>query len=76
MCIGPSKAEKKAAAEQRAEAEAAKQQEIQERAETKREDISEALSRRTLRKGMKTGGVGRRSLYSAPTGAGFLSRFR
>lgn len=76
MCFGPSKAEKKAAAEQRVEAEAVKQEQIQERAEAKREDISEALSRRTKRLGTRSGGRGRRSLYSASTGAGFLSRFR
>jgi hypothetical protein len=76
MCLGPSKAEKKAAAEQRVAAESVKQEEIQERAEAKREDISDALSMRTMRKGMRTGGVGRRSLYSGSTGSGFLGRFR
>ena len=76
MCFGPSKAEKKAAAEQRVAAETAKQKEIQDRAESKREDISDALSARTQRKSMRSGGKGRRSLYSASTGAGFLSRFR
>lgn len=76
MCFGPSSAEKKAAAEQRVAAETAKQEEIQDRAESKREDISDALSARMQRKGMRSGGMGRRSLYSGSTGAGFLGRFR
>ena len=44
--------------------------------EAKREDITDALSARVARKGMRGGGKGRRSLYSGNTGAGFLSRFR
>lgn len=76
MCFGPSKAEKKAAAEQKVAVEEVKQEEVQERAEKKREDVSDALSARVQRKGMRGGGMGRRSLYSASTGAGFLSRFR
>ena len=75
MCGGPSNAEKRAAAEQRAAAEEQKQKEIQRRAESKRNDISEALSSREQRKGMRGGGQGRRSLYSASTGSGFLGRF-
>jgi hypothetical protein len=75
MCFGggPSKAEKEAAAEQRIEAEQAKAEEIQKRAEQKREDISEAIDRRTQRRGMR-GGTGRRSLFKAG-GGGFLGRF-
>ena len=63
-----------AAAQERAAAEEVKQQAIQERAVAKREDITEALSARSERKGRR-GGAGRRSLYSAATGAGFLGRF-
>lgn len=74
MCGGPSAAEKKAAAEQRLAAEQAKQQAIQEKAGQKREDISDALSARSQRKGTR-GGVGRRSLFSSNTGAGFVGRF-
>ena len=75
MC-GPSKSEKRAAAEQRAEAELAKQEQVKDRAESKREDITDALSARAERKGTRGGGSGRRSLYSGSTGAGFLNRFR
>lgn len=67
-------AEAEAAAQQRAAAEAEKLQAIQERAVAKREDITEALSARSERKGRR-GGAGRRSLYSASTGSGFLGRF-
>mgnify|MGYP003625664016 FL=1 len=73
MCFGPSSAEKAAAASQREAAEDAKQEEIVERAENKREDISDALSARTVGKG-KRGGVGRRSLFSSGS-SGFLGRF-
>ena len=73
MCFGPSSAEKAAAASQREAAEDAKQEEIVERAEEKREDISDALSSRTVGKG-KRGGVGRRSLFSSGS-SGFLGRF-
>jgi hypothetical protein len=76
MCFGPSSAEKKAAAEQRAETELAKQEQVKDRAESKREDITDALSARSERQGTRGGGSGRRSLYSGSTGAGFLSRFR
>lgn len=75
MCGGgPSTAEKKAAAEQRLAAEQAKQEAIQEKAGQKREDISDALSARSQRKGTR-GGVGRRSLFSSNTGSGFVGRF-
>lgn len=70
---GPSEAEKQAAAQQRVEAEIAKRREIEKKAVQKREDISEALSSRTQRKGMR-GGAGRRSLFQA-SGAGFMGRF-
>lgn len=73
MCFGPSSAEKAAAASQREAAEDAKQKEIRGRAEEKREDISDALSSRTVGKG-KRGGVGRRSLFSTSS-SGFLGRF-
>tara|TARA_B110000908_G_scaffold71176_1_gene85891 strand:- start:16143 stop:16367 length:225 start_codon:yes stop_codon:yes gene_type:complete len=73
MCFGPSSAEKAAATDQREAADDAQQEVIEDRAESKREDISDALSARTVGKG-KRGGVGRRSLFS--TGAtGFLGRF-
>ena len=68
------KAAAEAAAQQRAVAEEAKQEAIQERAVAKREDITEAVSSRSERKGRR-GGAGRRSFYSAQTGQGFLGRF-
>lgn len=75
MCFGggPSKSEKRAAAEQRVEADVAKREEIEKRAEQKREDISQALEAKTQRRGMR-GGAGRRSLFRAG-GGGFLGRF-
>ena len=75
MCFGggPSRQEKKAAAEQQVEADVAKREEIEKRAEQKREDISQALEARTQRRGMR-GGAGRRSLFRAG-GGGFLGRF-
>ena len=73
MCFGPSKSEKRAAAEQQVEADIAKREEIEKRAEQKREDISQALEARTQRRGMR-GGAGRRSLFRAG-GGGFLGRF-
>ena len=76
MCFGgggPSSDEKQAAADQRVAAEQAKREEIEKRAESKREDISEALSARTQQRGMR-GGRGRRSLFRSG-GAGFLGRF-
>jgi len=77
MCgrSGPSAAEQQAAAQRRLEAEQAKQEAIQERAGQKREDIRDALSARSERKGTR-GGVGRRSLFSSSnTGSGFIGRF-
>ena len=72
--VGPSAAELKAAEDQRQAAEAAKQEAIKEKATQKREDISDALSARSQRRGGR-GGVGRRSLFSANTGSGFIGRF-
>lgn len=63
-----------AAAAQRAAAEEAKQQAIQERAIAKRDDITQALTASTERKGRR-GGTGRRSMIMAQSGQGFLSRF-
>lgn len=74
MCFGPSAAERQAAAESREEADRAKRAEIETRAETKREDITEAIEGRTERRGMR-GGSGRRSLFRA-AGGGFLGRFK
>jgi hypothetical protein len=74
MCFGPSAAEKQLAAETREEADRAKRSEIETRAETKREDITEAIEGRTERRGMR-GGSGRRSLFRA-AGGGFLGRFK
>jgi len=74
MCFGPSAAEKQAATESREEADRAKRAEIETRAETKREDITEAIEGRTERRGMR-GGSGRRSLFRA-AGSGFLGRFK
>ena len=75
MCFPsrPSSDEKQAAADQRIAAEQAKREEVEKRAESKREDISEALSAKTQQRGMR-GGRGRRSLFRAG-GAGFLGRF-
>ena len=75
MCGGPSSAEKQAAADQRVAADLAKREAVEETASQKREDISDALSARSQRKG-KRGGTGRRSLFSSSAGAsGFMSRF-
>lgn len=77
MCFGgggPTQAENKAAAEDRIAAEDAKRAEAERRAKQKREDISEAITARTVKAG-RQGGSGRRSLYSASSGEGFLSRF-
>lgn len=73
MCFGPSKKEKQAAVEQQVEADIAKREEIEEKAEKKREDVSQAITAQTQRRGMR-GGAGRRSLFRAG-GAGFLGRF-
>ena len=74
MCFGPSKAEIKLSKDQRLEAENRKREEIVRRAETKRDDIDEALSSRSLITGRQSG-AGRRSLLTAPTGAGYITRF-
>ena len=68
-------AQAQAAAAQRAAAEEAKQQAIQERAVAKRDDITEALTSKMQKKGMRGGGKGRTMLMTQSTGAGFLSRF-
>lgn len=85
MCFGPSAAEKKAAqdsqaaqaaaaAQQQEAADAAQREEAEQRAVAKQGDIEEAISARTVRRGM-SGGAGRRSLFSS-SGAGFLGRFQ
>jgi hypothetical protein len=74
MCFGPSKEEKKAAAEQRVEADAAEQKVKEVSATQKREDIQEAIESSTERRGGMRGGAGRRSLMRAG-GQGFLGRF-
>jgi len=73
MCFGPSRAEKRAAAEQRVQADVAQQEAAQEKAKKKREDISEALTKRAQTK-YSRGGAGRRSLMRSG-GGGFLGRF-
>ena len=84
MC-GPSKKQKaatekaqktqeKAAVEKRKVADEVNREEAERRAEVKAEDISEAVSARSVRKGM-SGGSGRRSLFSS-SAAGFLGRFQ
>lgn len=75
MCFGPSSGEKQAAAAQQQAAQEQKRREIEERSRQKREDISEAVEGRTASAG-RSGGTGRRSLFSSPTGAGgFIGRF-
>jgi Fe-S cluster assembly ATPase SufC len=84
MC-GPSKKQKaktekaqktqeKVAVEKQKVADEVNREEAERRAEVKAEDISEAVSQRTVRKGM-SGGSGRRSLFSS-SAAGFLGRFQ
>ena len=63
----------KAAAEERVEADIVKRDEVEKRAKEKREDISEAITERVEKRGMR-GGRGRRSLFRAG-GGGFLGRF-
>lgn len=86
MCFGPSSAEKAAAAEsQRVQQEAAAESQrladeaqraqAEERARQKASDIEQAISSRTTRRGA-SGGTGRRSLFSAASGQGFLGRFQ
>ena len=64
-------------AESRAAAELERQRVVRQRAEQKREDIEGALSQKSVNQGRRgsSGSRGRRSLYSANTGAGFISRF-
>jgi len=84
MC-GPSKQEKAAAkksqeeqaaaaAQQQQTADQALRDEAERRAIAKQGDILDAVSARTVRKGM-SGGSGRRSLFSS-SAAGFLGRFQ
>jgi hypothetical protein len=77
MCFakGPSAEEQALAREQREAAQQAKERAISERAETKREDISEAVTGRNIQKGRR-GGAGRPSFLTSPMGgAGYASRF-
>lgn len=75
MCFGPSAAERAAMRAQREAAEEQKQAELAERARTKEEDVSEALSSRTIQQGRR-GGAGRRSLFTSMSGgSGYASRF-
>lgn len=75
MCFGPTKAEREAAAQQRAEAEEAQRQAASERAQTKQESLMAALSGSQVRR-LGGGGKGRRSLFQSTQGAaGFLGRF-
>lgn len=73
MCFGPSSSEKQAAAESRVESDVQQRAEVEDRAKTKRDDISEALTEKTV-KGGRRSGSGRRSLFSS-AGGGFLGRF-
>lgn len=83
MCFGGSSPaaqefSNKKAAEERVEAEEVKRKEVEKRAETKRDDISEAISERQVQAGRRGrgGGRGRRSLFRSGGGAsGFLGRF-
>jgi hypothetical protein len=60
---------------QREAAEEQKQAELAERARTKEEDVSAALSSRTIQSGRR-GGAGRRSLFTSMSGgSGYASRF-
>ena len=81
MCFGggggPDPASERRAAEDRAAADAARAEETSDRAESKREDISEALEAKTQQSGRRGvgKGAGRRSLFRSGSGAGFLGRF-
>lgn len=76
MCFGPSQAEKDAAAKQRADADAAATAEAARRAEQKRDNIQQAIDRRTAGQIRGSSGAsGRRSLYRSGGGGGFLGRF-
>jgi len=77
MCFGPSgpsQAEIEAAQAQRDAAAEQKRAQIEERADQKRDDIETALEGSVTRDGRR-GGVGRRSLMTAPSGSGYSSRF-
>jgi hypothetical protein len=75
MCFGPSSAERAAMRAQREAAEEQKRAELAERARTKEEDVSAALSSRTIQSGRR-GGAGRRSLFTSMSGgSGYASRF-
>ncbi len=71
----PSPVVNESAAQDRVDADVALSDAAAERSETKRDDISEALSRRETKMGSR-GGMGRRSLFSSAGGGGFLGRFR
>jgi hypothetical protein len=78
MCFGggssaSQEAANKQAAQDRVDADIAKRQEVEKRAKQKREDISDALTKREQTKGMR-GGVGRRSLFGSGA-SGFMGRF-
>lgn len=82
MCFGgggggPDPAAEKKAAEDRVAADDVKAEEVSDRAESKREDISEALEARTQQSGRRGAGkgAGRRSLFRSGSGSGFLGRF-
>ena len=69
--------DQKAAAQDRVDTESAAQVDIKKRAEDKRDDISDAISRRSSGAGRSgaSGGSGRRSLIQSGTGSGFVGRF-
>lgn len=71
---GPSESENKAAAEQRIAAEAEQEKAATEKAKAKREDISDAVKRKSESKYGRRG-RGRRSLMQTTSGGGFLGRF-
>ena len=74
---GPTGEDQRAAAQDRVDTESAAQGDIRERAKAKREDISDAISRRSTDAGRSgaSGGSGRRSLIQSGTGSGFVGRF-
>ena len=74
---GPTGEDQKAAAQDRVDTESAAQVDIKKRAEDKRDDISDAISRRSSGAGRSgsSGGYGRRSLIQSGTGSGFVGRF-
>lgn len=78
MCFGSSSKDlapaQDAAVAQREQADDDNYEENVKRAEDKRSDISDALSARSKKSGMR-GGSGRRSLFKSG-GSGFLGRFQ